>query len=84
MAFYKKILNPTYWKDKTFDKHVREKILNIVVDFIREVDLRVPIKDVTLTGSLANYNYNKYSDLDVHIILDFTNKRRMKILFEIF
>lgn len=71
MAFYKKILNPTYWKNKTFDKHVREKILNIVVDFIREVDLRVPIKDVTLTGSLANYNYNKYSDLDVHIILDF-------------
>jgi predicted nucleotidyltransferase len=72
MEFYKKILNPNYWKNKAFDKHVREKILNIVVDFIREVELKVPIKDVTLTGSIANYNYNKYSDLDVHILLDFS------------
>ena len=29
-------------------------------------------KDITLTGSLANYNWSKYSDIDLHIIVDFT------------
>ena len=27
--------------------------------------------DIILTGSMANYNYNEDSDLDVHIIMDF-------------
>ena len=29
------------------------------------------IKDIILTGSLANYNWSEYSDLDVHIVIDF-------------
>ena len=29
------------------------------------------MEDVTLTGSLANYNWSKYSDIDLHIIMDF-------------
>ena len=31
------------------------------------------VEDVQLTGSLANYNYSEYSDLDVHILLDFAD-----------
>jgi hypothetical protein len=31
----------------------------------------VKIYDITLTGSNSNYNYNEYSDLDVHILIDF-------------
>jgi hypothetical protein len=69
---YKKTLSPLYWEKNKFNKEVRDKILKIVLDFLKEVDLDAPIKDVTLTGSLANFNYNKYSDLDVHIILNFT------------
>mgnify|MGYP000595513790 CR=1 FL=1 len=30
------------------------------------------IKDIILTGSLSNYNWSKYSDLDVHVLFDFT------------
>ena len=29
------------------------------------------VSDVTLTGSLANYNWSNYSDVDLHIIVDF-------------
>ena len=32
---------------------------------------KVAIKDITLTGSLANYNWSSYSDFDLHIIVDF-------------
>lgn len=70
--FYKKELNPNFWQNKQFDPEIRSKILTIVSDFIKETQLNAPIKDIILTGSLANYNYNKYSDLDVHILLNFT------------
>ena len=68
---YKKTLNPKFWTNQQFDKSVTDKLLKIVLDFIKEVKLDTPIKDITLTGSLANFNYNKYSDLDIHILLDF-------------
>jgi len=31
----------------------------------------IEIKDIILTGSLANYNYTEYSDFDIHIIIDY-------------
>ncbi len=31
----------------------------------------VDIEDVTMTGSLANYNWSKYSDVDLHIVIDY-------------
>jgi len=69
---YKETLNPLFWKNNKFNNNIRNKLLKIALDFIKEVNLQAPIKDITLTGSLANFNYNKHSDLDVHIILDFT------------
>jgi hypothetical protein len=30
------------------------------------------IDDVTFTGSLANYNWSKYSDIDLHLFVDFS------------
>ena len=34
--------------------------------------LDAKILDVQLTGSLANFNYTDHSDLDTHVILDFS------------
>ena len=31
----------------------------------------IDIEDIVLTGSLANYNWSKYSDADLHIVVDF-------------
>ena len=70
-GLYNKTLSNFFWKDNNFDKKIRRKILKIVEDFLKEIELKVPILDIRLTGSLANYNYNKFSDLDTHIILDF-------------
>jgi len=69
--FYKKTLSPIYWKDNKFDPRVRRKILKIVKDFLDDSELDIPVLDIRLTGSLANFNYNKFSDLDTHIITDF-------------
>ncbi len=30
------------------------------------------MEDLRFTGSLANYNWSKYSDIDLHIVVDFS------------
>lgn len=69
----KKELNPKFWKDGHLDSRIRLKLIDIadaVMDYI-DADWFDP-EDVTMTGSLANYNWNdKYSDIDLHILLDF-------------
>lgn len=72
-SFYlKDELNPKVWEDNTIKSEVREQLLTIAQDFYNSTDLKAKIKDVVLTGSLANYNWSdKYSDYDLHILIDF-------------
>ena len=64
-------LEPRIWKDKKLKQRVRKHLMKIAKDFIDGLPAPVKIKDVTLTGSLANYNWSNYSDVDLHIIVDF-------------
>jgi hypothetical protein len=66
-------LNPKVWETNTkMNKEVREDLLKIANDFYENTDIDADIKDIILTGSLANYNWSeKYSDYDLHIIIDF-------------
>lgn len=66
-------LNPKVWdKDKNMIPEIREQLLEISDYFYKLVDINVEIKDIILTGSLANYNWSKrYSDYDLHILIDF-------------
>ena len=64
-------LNPEIWTNFELDNQVRQDLLTIADDFMDYVDINVKIRDIVLTGSLANYNWSNYSDYDLHIILDF-------------
>jgi predicted nucleotidyltransferase len=65
-------LNSTVWEGDTLRPDILERLREIAEEFITKLDLpNVDIKDIILTGSLANYNWSKYSDLDVHIVVDF-------------
>tara|TARA_R110000824_G_scaffold111463_2_gene259911 strand:+ start:5209 stop:7548 length:2340 start_codon:yes stop_codon:yes gene_type:complete len=65
-------LNPEIWNDSEMVPAIRNRLRQIALDFIDNLDLPgVEIKDIILTGSLANYNWSSYSDLDVHIVVDF-------------
>ena len=44
------------------------RLKDIVDDFIENLDIEVDIEDIRFTGSLANYNWSNYSDIDLHII----------------
>ena len=67
-----KTLNPKLWKDGKIDSRVRLKLLDIAWDFVDTLAVPwVQPKDIVITGSIANYNWSKYSDIDVHVIIDF-------------
>lgn len=65
-------LNPKVWDGEEINQEVREQLLQISQDFYDGTDLEADVKDIILTGSLANYNWSeKYSDYDLHILIDF-------------
>jgi hypothetical protein len=51
-------------------EEIREKLLQITNEFLSFLGIDFFIYDIHFTGSLANYNWSKYSDLDIHIIVD--------------
>ena len=67
-------LNPKIWdKEQKMKPEVRKTLLKIADDYFESLDLPgVDIEDVTMTGSLANYNWSKYSDVDLHIVVDYS------------
>ena len=69
----KKELSQLIWDGDVLDPLVRERLLRIANDFVDDLGMleEKDIEDITLTGSLANYNYTSYSDLDLHLIVDF-------------
>ena len=64
-------LQPEIWRRGNMWPEVRTRLLEVVENFIEGLEVEIPIVDIRLTGSLANYNWSKYSDADVHIVVDF-------------
>ena len=69
----KNTLNPEIWPDGKFNPRVQKNLNKIANGFIKDIKLPdgIKIKDVIFTGSLANYNWSKFSDIDLHVVLDF-------------
>ncbi len=65
-------LQPEIWHEGRMWPEVRARLLEIVDDFLEGLEVDVPLEDVRLTGSLANYNWSKYSDVDLHLVVDFS------------
>lgn len=68
-------LNPIIW-DKDNDNQMRPEVLaklkEIANAFIEYIEIpEDAVLDIVVTGSSASYNYNKFSDLDLHIIVDY-------------
>jgi len=73
-------LNPELWdENKKLRDDVRDRLLDIAEKFIKPtLGADAVIKDITFTGSLANYNYSDLSDIDLHIIIDFADINKDK------
>lgn len=64
-------LNPLIWKNNELLPDVESKLLNIVSYFKDYCDVPMRVVDAQIVGSNASFNYSKYSDLDLHLIVNF-------------
>jgi predicted nucleotidyltransferase len=66
-------LDPVFWdRNNKLKDYIAEHFYIIAKNFFKNLELDwKTVKDVILTGSLANYNWSKYSDIDLHILVDF-------------
>jgi predicted nucleotidyltransferase len=62
-------------KNYVMRPEIRKHLLEISDDFIDSMGVEFFIHDVVLTGSLANFNWSSYSDVDLHILIDFKESK---------
>ena len=67
---FHKELNPEVWDGDRLKPEVRKHLLGIAEKFVHYIGVPLEPVDVIFTGSLANYNYTEYSDIDLHILVD--------------
>jgi len=86
-------LNPEIWdyadsendKEPHLKPEIDERLLEIADDFIGFLGVDVDVEDITMTGSLSNYNWSSFSDIDLHVLIDFESSDiDDKVLRELF
>ena len=78
-------LNPALWKGDKLRPEVKEQLIAIADDFLQELGISgLKVKDITVSGSNAAYTYTPYSDLDLHILVDFNELPNDEVYQELF
>jgi len=68
-----KELAPNIWNGDKLNSRVRLKLLDIADDFWDTTDIGwTKPKCIVLMGSICNYNWSKFSDIDLHLQVDFS------------
>ena len=79
----KKGLNPKIWdQGGVLKPEVRTGLLKIAKEFYGDLKIDAKPKDILFLGSMANYNWNKNSDLDLHLMFDFSEINENEKLLE--
>jgi len=73
-------LNPKLWSDNKLIPEVRAKLLIIAKNFAEFLKVqKLNLRDITVSGSNAAYNYNDSSDLDLHLVADVDSLERAEL-----
>lgn len=65
-------LSDIWEKDGTLKLAVRDRLLEIADDFWDTIDIDwIEPDGVLLVGSICNYNWSAFSDIDLHLVVDF-------------
>lgn len=75
-------LNPKIWdENQELKPYIREHIIDIANKFCEYLEIGdLKIKSIKFVGSMANYNWNDKSDVDIHIFVDFSKINKDKKL----
>lgn len=84
----KDTLNPKIWEnpkepnEAVMIPKVRKALMRIAEKFIDYLGEDIFVDDIHLTGSLANFNWSKFSDFDLHIMVDFKQFEKQSELYK--
>ena len=79
---YNHELSPDLWDKHSGEKYtlkpkIKETLEKIARDFVteylREADITISVKGIIMIGSLTNYNWTKFSDIDLHVLVDYAD-----------
>ena len=66
-------LNPKLWNEnRELIPEVKEHLLKIVEEFLDHFTIDIDVQDINIIGSNAGYNYKSKSDIDLHVVTDYT------------
>jgi hypothetical protein len=78
-------LNPALWDGKTMRPEVREALLKIADDFKTFMGIDdLALEDITVSGSNAAFSYTPHSDIDLHLLVDFSKLNPDEVYQELF
>jgi hypothetical protein len=83
-------LNPKIWdnpedpKKAKMKPKVKQALMKIANEFIDYLGDDAFVEDITLTGSLSNFNWSEYSDFDLHLLVDFESLDNPELYKEMF
>jgi hypothetical protein len=78
-------LNPALWDGKTMRPEVRDALLKIADDFKTFMGIDdLAIEDITVSGSNAAFSYTPHSDIDLHLLVDFSKLNPDDVYQELF
>jgi hypothetical protein len=79
-------LETRIWEGEDLRPIIKERLMKVAQDFLDRLPVEIDAEDIRLTGSLANYNWSNYSDVDLHIVVDFLgvdeNRDLVKAFFD--
>lgn len=67
----KETLNPSVWDGDKLKPELRKSLEAIGNEFYESLSTTLPLQDILLVGSSANYNWTEASDVDLHLLMDF-------------
>jgi len=79
-------LAPEIWDREDLKPELHDQAMKIANAFFEalELDPSITLKDITLTGSLAAYNWSDLSDFDLHILIDFNELDNLPLMQDYF
>ena len=78
-------LNPALWDGMQMRPEVRAALLRVADDFREFLGIDdLAVEDITVSGSNAAYSYTPHSDIDLHLIVDFSQLNPDQVYQELF
>lgn len=79
-------LNSSLWTKKgdsyILKSEVREKLLEIAEKFYEYLEVETKYEDIYFIGSMASYNWTSQSDIDLHLLFDYSKINKNVSLVE--